>query len=478
MDGKTAVILAAGAGTRMKSDRPKVLHEVMGRSMVSHVITQVRKAGADRIIAVTGHGAEAVREELSAEEGIIFAVQEEQLGTGHAVMQALDDLPEEGDVFILCGDTPLITARTLSGFAEYHHSRNAVLTVLTAMYEDPTGYGRILRNRDGSLLRIVEQKDATEVQKMIKEVNAGMYYVDAGFLRTALPKITNENAQNEYYLTDLVELAVSAEQKTEAYCVEDPDEIMGVNNRVQLAAASAAMSRRINREHMMNGVTILDPERTYIEQDVVIGADTEIWPGTVLRGETRIGRGVMIGTDCVIENSVIDNGADIQKSVIKNSSIGEFSSVGPFAYIRPGTRVGRECKVGDFVEFKNADFGDGSKASHLAYIGDADVGTDCNIGCGVIFANYDGKNKHRTTVGDRVFVGSNSNLVAPVTVNDDSFIAAGTTVTKEVPAGALSVGRSPDKSLSGWVERKGLIRSNLHGKKKNSENDSDPNKSE
>ena len=470
MDGKTAVILAAGAGTRMKSDRPKVLHEVMGRSMVSHVIAQVRKAGADHIVAVIGHGAEAVREAL-ADEGISFAEQKEQLGTGHAVLQALDAVPEKGDVFILCGDTPLITGETLSDFAEYHHSRNAVLTVLTAAYDDPTGYGRIIRDAAGDLCRIVEQKDASDEQKKIREVNAGMYCVDAAFLRTALPKITNENAQGEYYLTDLVELAVMAEQKTAAFCVDDPEEIMGVNNRVQLAAASAVMQRRINREHMMNGVTIVDPQRTYIEQSVVIDADTEIWPGTVLRGNTRIGRGVMIGTDCLIENSTVGNGSDIQKSVIKDSAVGEFSSVGPFAYIRPGTVIGRECKVGDFVEFKNANFGDGSKAAHLAYIGDADVGTDCNIGCGVIFVNYDGKNKHRTAVGDRVFVGSNSNLVAPVTVHDDSFIAAGTTVTKEAPSGALIVGRSPDKALTGWVERKGLIRKNLHGKKNNKESE-------
>ena len=401
MDGKTAVILAAGAGTRMKSDRPKVLHEVMGMSMVSHVITQVRKAGADHIIVIIGHGAEAVRESL-AKDNVSFAVQEEQLGTGHAVMQALDVIPEEGDVFILCGDTPLITGETLSAFAEYHNSRKAVLTVLTAELDDPTGYGRIIRDYEGDLCRIVEQKDADEEQKRVREVNAGMYCVNAGFLRNTLPKITNENAQNEYYLTDLVELAGSEAQKTAAFCVDDPEEIMGVNNRVQLAAASEVMQSRINKNHMMNGVTIINPERTYIEQNVVIDADTEIWPGTVLRGNTQIGRGVMIGMDCLIEDSTIGNGSDVQKSVIKDSIVGEFSSVGPFAYIRPGTKVGRECKVGDFVEFKNANFGDGSKAAHLAYIGDADVGTDCNIGCGVIFANYDGKKKHRTVVGDRV----------------------------------------------------------------------------
>lgn len=465
MNGKTAVILAAGAGTRMKSEKPKVLHEVMGKSMVSHVISQVREAGAEGITAVIGHGAEQVKEALAA-EGISFAVQAEQLGTGHAVMQALDSIPETGDVFILCGDTPLITAETLNAFAEYHEAQGAVLTVLTAHFDDPTGYGRILRSDSGDLQAIVEQKDASEEQRAIREVNAGMYCADAAFLREALPQIKNDNAQQEYYITDLVGLAVTSGKKASAFCVEDADEIMGVNNRVQLAAASKAMQLRINRRHMMNGVTIVDPERTYIEDSVVIGPDTEIWPGSILRGATEIGSSVMIGTDCMLDDVIVADGAEIEKSVIKDSSIGESTSVGPFAYIRPGSKVGKDCKVGDFVELKKADFGDGSKAAHLAYIGDAVVGTDCNIGCGVIFANYDGKNKHLTTLGDRVFVGSNSNLIAPVTVNDDAFIAAGTSVTQEVPSGALCLGRVKDRNFSGWVEQKDLIREDIHGKKK------------
>ena len=460
MNCRTAVILAAGAGTRMKSAKPKVLHEVMGKPMVSHVISQVRKSGSENIIVVVGHGAHQVREALS-DEGVSFAVQKEQLGTGHAVIQALDQIPEEGDVFIVCGDTPLITAETLGRFAEYHEKSGAELTVLTAEYDDPSGYGRIIRGKDGSLLRIVEQKDATEEEKLVKEVNAGMYCVKASFLRESLPKLSNDNAQNEYYITDLI--AMAAEKgAAAAFCAEDAEEIMGVNNRVQLAAAAKVMRRRINERLMMDGVTIVDPDTTYIDDTVVIGNDTEIGPDTIIKGNTRIGINVTIGGGCLIEDSVIGDDVDILKSVIKKSSVGSRTNVGPFAYLRPGNDIGEDCKVGDFVEFKNSFFGDGSKASHLAYIGDADVGNDCNVGCGVIFANYDGKKKHRTSVGDRVFIGSNSNLVAPVTVNDDAFIAAGTTVTKEVEEGALSIGRVVDRQEEGWVDKKDLKREKIH----------------
>ncbi|MDD7409222.1 MAG: bifunctional UDP-N-acetylglucosamine diphosphorylase/glucosamine-1-phosphate N-acetyltransferase GlmU [Anaerovoracaceae bacterium] len=462
MNCKTAVILAAGAGTRMKSAKPKVLHEIMGRPMVSHVISQVRKSGTEKIIVVVGHGAQEVQEALSG-EGVSFAVQEEQLGTGHAVIQALDQIPEEGDVFIVCGDTPLITGETLSKFADHHGKSGAALTVLTAEYDDPTGYGRIIRDADGRLLRIVEQKDADDEEKAVKEVNAGMYCVSAAFLRESLPKLTNDNAQKEYYITDLIAMAAATDKGAAAYCAEDADEIMGVNNRVQLAAAAKIMRKRVNERLMMDGVTIIDPDSTYIDDTVEIGSDTEIGPNTIIKGATKIGSNVSVGAGCQIEDSVIEDGVDILKSVVKESHIGARTHVGPFAYLRPGNEIGEECKVGDFVEFKNSVFGDGSKASHLAYIGDADVGNDCNVGCGVIFANYDGKHKHRTTVGDRVFIGSNSNLVAPVKVNDDAFIAAGTTVTKEVGEGALCVGRVRDYTEEGWVDKKDLKREKLHG---------------
>ncbi len=456
MSCNTAVILAAGAGTRMKSDQPKVLHDVMGRPMVSHVVSQVRAAGAEKVIAITGHCAEQVQNALAPLQ-IEFAYQEEQLGTAHAVLQAFDQLPEEGDVFVLCGDTPLITADTLQAFAACHAEQGRAITVLTAEYEDPTGYGRIVRDKDsGELLGIVEQKDANEEERKIHEVNAGMYCIDAAFLREYLPQISNENAQHEYYITDLIEMAVSSGRGASAFCASDASEIQGVNNRVQLSEATAVMKRRIARRHMLNGVTMIDPESVYIEDSVVIGPDTVIWPGAVLRGSTVIGRGCTIGRDCTITDSVIDDGADLIHAVIIESRVGARTHVGPFAYLRPGNVIGEECKLGDFVEFKNSSFGDGSKASHLAYVGDADVGDDVNIGCGVIFVNYDGVHKHRSTVGDRAFIGSNSNLVAPVTVQDDAYVAAGTTVTTDVREGALCVGRARETQLDGWVERKNL----------------------
>ncbi|MBR5229171.1 MAG: bifunctional UDP-N-acetylglucosamine diphosphorylase/glucosamine-1-phosphate N-acetyltransferase GlmU [Firmicutes bacterium] len=455
MNCKTAVILAAGAGTRMKSEKPKVLHEICGKPMVSHVTSQAAAAGSENIIIVVGHGADKVQSQL-ADQGLSFALQTEQLGTGHAVMMAKDQIPDEGDVFVLCGDTPLITAETLKKFAAYHTEKKNAVTVLTAVFENPFGYGRIIRGADDQILKIVEQKDASEEEKAVKEVNAGMYCMNAVFLKSNITKLSSDNAQNEYYITDLIAMAVESGNGAGAYIVEDSDEIMGVNNRVQLSQASDVMRKRIAEKHMVNGVTIIDPSRVYIEDDVVIGNDTEIWPGAVLKGKTVIGKGCMIGADCQIENSTVGDGTDILKSVIKDSSIGENTHVGPFAYLRPGSEIGSGCKIGDFVEVKKARMGDGSKASHLAYIGDADIGEDVNIGCGVIFANYDGVHKFRSTAGDRAFIGSNSNLVAPVNIGADAYVAAGTTVTVDVPEGALCVGRSREVIEEGWVEKKGL----------------------
>ena len=458
MSCTTAVILAAGAGTRMKSDRPKVLHEVCGRPMVSHVISQSKKAGVERIVAVVGHGSQEVKEALADENGVVFALQEQQLGTGHAAMTAAEYIPQEGNVFVLCGDTPLITADTLSRFAAFHEAGGNAVTVLTALFDDPFGYGRIIRRQDGSLEKIVEEKDASEAERAVKEVNAGMNCFQAAFFRENVVRLNNDNAQKEYYITDLISMAVESGAGAGAFTVSDADEIMGVNNRVQLAQAAGIMRGRIARHHMLEGVTILDPENVYIEEDVKIGSDTEIWPGAVLRGRTEIGRRCIIGKDTVIEDSVIGDGCDIMKSVIRSSRIGRETTVGPFAYLRPDSDVGEHCKVGDFVEIKNAKFGDGSKASHLAYIGDADVGSDVNVGCGVVFANYNGVKKFRSTVGDRAFIGSNANLVAPVEIQEDAYVAAGTTVTVTVPEGALCVGRARETVEEGWVERKGLSR--------------------
>lgn len=443
----------------MKSDKPKVLHEVCGKPMLSHIVSQAEKAGAEDIITVIGHGAQQVRETVFGDK-LSFVIQQEQLGTGHAVMQAAEMLPEDGSVFVLCGDTPLITAETLKSFADCHEREKNAVTVLTAIFDDPFGYGRIIRGENGELLRIVEQKDASEAEKAVKEVNAGMYCFEASFLKEKSGSLSADNAQHEYYITDLIGMAVESGRRAGAFTVNDAGEIMGVNNRLQLAEAAKIMRRRIADRHMLNGVTIIDPDSVYIEDDVEIGNDTEIWPGAALKGRTVIGKGCVIGKDTIIENSSVGNGTDILKSVILDSSIGEKTHVGPFAYMRPNSRVGSGCKVGDFVELKNAEFGDGSKAAHLAYIGDADVGEEVNIGCGVIFANYDGVHKNRSSVGNRAFIGSNSNLVAPVSVAEDAYIAAGTTVTKDVEKGALCVGRSKETILPGWVEAKGFLKKN------------------
>ncbi len=457
MKCNTAIILAAGAGTRMKSSKPKVLHEVSGKSMVNHVIEQVRKAGAKNIIVVVGHGAELVKGALENED-VSFAVQEQQLGTGHAVMQASDLIDDEGNVLVLCADTPLITAKSLTALADYHAENNNAVTVLTANVDNPFGYGRIVRDDDGRFEKIVEEKDACDEEKKICEINSGMYCYKAEFLKEYLNKLTNDNSQKEYYITDLIEMAVRDKLGAGGFAIEDNREIMGVNNRVQLSEAQKIMNRRIAERHMMNGVTVMNPDDVYIEDDVVIRNDTEVWSGAVIKGKTVIGSGCVIGKDTIIEDSIIGDRVDILKSVIKESKVGSDTTVGPFAYLRPKTQVGNECRVGDFVEMKNAIFGDGSKASHLSYIGDADVGENVNVGCGVVFSNYDGVNKFRSTVGDRAFIGSNVNLIAPVTLEDDAYVAAGTTVTVTVPEGSLCVGRSHEILEEGWVEKKGLSR--------------------
>lgn len=450
---KTALILAAGQGTRMKSKTPKVLHKVCGKPMLSCVIDAAAGAGIEENIVVIGHGAVEVRERF-AEAGVKFAVQEHQLGTGHAVMMAKDLLPEEGLVLVLCGDTPLITAGTLEKLIAYHERQGNTLTVLTARVEDPFGYGRIVRDDAGGLLKIVEEKDADEETKEIDEINSGMYCFEAGFLKNSLGKLTNDNAQQEYYITQLIEIALAEGAKAGAVAVKDADEIMGVNNRVQLADAEALMRRRINRRHMMEGVTFIDPAAAYIDFDVQIGRDTRIGPGVILRGKTVIGEDCEIGQNCRIEDSVIGNGVSIQSSTILESTVGDETTIGPCAYLRPHAHLGRKVKIGDFVEVKNASIGDGSKASHLAYIGDADVGREVNIGCGVVFVNYDGINKFRSVVEDDAFIGSNSNLIAPVHVEKQGYIAAGTTISRDVPEGSLVVGRPKERVIPTWGARK------------------------
>ena len=449
----TSVILAAGMGTRMKSKMPKVLHKVCGKPLSKWVIDASEAAGADKVCAVVGHKAETVKEVLG--DVCEFALQAEQKGTGHAVMQAIDVIKNsKGEVVILNGDTPLITAETINKAIEYHKNNGNQATVITAILDDATGYGRIVRDNDGSVLKIVEQKDESEEEKKINEVNSGMYVFDAQSLVYALDKITPNNAQGEYYLTDTLEILLSAGKKIGGYAISDNDEIRGINDRVQLNEAEKIMQKRINEYHMRNGVTMRNPESVYIEDGVEIGNDTEICQNVTIKSGTKIGSDCVIGSGSMLDRAVIHDGVDVLSSVILESEVDEGTHVGPFAYIRPNCHVGKEVKVGDFVELKNSNIDDGTKISHLTYIGDSDVGKRVNFGCGTVTCNYDGKKKYRTTIGDDCFVGCNTNFVSPINVGDGVYIAAGSTITEDIPENSLSIARARQVNKEGWKDKR------------------------
>ena len=449
----TSVILAAGMGTRMKSKMPKVLHKVCGKPLSKWVIDASKAAGADKVCAVVGHKAETVKEVLG--DVCEFALQAEQKGTGHAVMQAIDVIKNsKGEVVILNGDTPLITAETINKAIEYHKNNGNQATVITAILDDATGYGRIVRDNDGSVLKIVEQKDASEEEKKINEVNSGMYVFDAQSLVYALDKITPNNAQGEYYLTDTLEILLSAGKKIGGYAISDNDEIRGINDRVQLNEAEKIMQKRINEYHMRNGVTMRNPESVYIEDGVEIGNDTEICQNVTIKSGTKIGSDCVIGSGSMLDRAVIHDGVDVLSSVILESEVDEGTHVGPFEYIRPNCHVGKEVKVGDFVELKNSNIDDGTKISHLTYIGDSDVGKRVNFGCGTVTCNYDGKKKYRTTIGDDCFVGCNTNFVSPINVGDGVYIAAGSTITEDIPENSLSIARARQVNKEGWKDKR------------------------
>lgn len=449
----TSVILAAGMGTRMKSKMPKVLHKVCGKPLCKWVIDASKEAGAKSICTVVGHKAQMVKDTLKDVCG--YAVQAEQKGTGHAVMQAADAIKaSEGEVVILNGDTPLVTAQTIKNAIEYHRSEGNQATVITAVLPDATGYGRIVRGTDGGVMKIVEQKDASDEEKKISEVNSGMYVFDSESLLFALDKITPNNAQGEYYLTDTLEILLGEGKKVGGYAITDNDEIRGINDRVQLSEAEKIMRGRINETHMRAGVTMRDPDSVYIEADVEIGNDTEICPNVTLKSGTKIGSDCVIGSGSMLDGAVIHDNVDILSSVILQSEVESGTHVGPFAYIRPGCRVGKDVKVGDFVELKNSNINDGTKISHLTYIGDSDVGERVNFGCGTVTCNYDGKNKYRTVIGDDCFVGCNTNFVAPVNVGDGVYIAAGSTITENIPDGTLSIARARQVNKEGWKDKR------------------------
>ncbi|WP_209853009.1 bifunctional UDP-N-acetylglucosamine diphosphorylase/glucosamine-1-phosphate N-acetyltransferase GlmU [Paenibacillus sediminis] len=460
-----AIVLAAGQGKRMKSKLYKVLHSVCGKPMVGHVLDTVKNANCERNIVVVGHGAAAVKSYLG--ESAEYVLQEQQLGTGHAVKQAKSLIGnEEGTTVVICGDTPLVTSETLEALIQLHESKGAAATILTATLDNPKGYGRVIRDEDGSVLRIVEQKDCTPDEDAVQEINTGTYCFDNAKLFAALEQLNNNNAQQEYYLTDCIAILRNEGNMVQAYRTADPAESIGVNDRVALAEAERIMRERINLRHMIGGVTFIDPASTYIEAGVTIGSDTIIYPGTVLRGTTTIGTDCEIGPNTEISDSIIHDSATVKYSVLNQAEVGSNTTVGPYAYLRPGAKLGEHVKIGDFVEVKNASIDDGSKVSHLSYIGDAVVGKNVNIGCGAITVNYDGYNKSITEIEDDAFVGSNVNLIAPVKIGKGAYVVAGSTITDSVPENDMAIARQRQENKPGYAEK---IRARAIEKKKQNE---------
>ena len=453
MSNKAAVIMAAGKGSRMKSAHSKVCQKVAGDSMVCHVLRACKSLGAEKVIAVVGHQMEEVMAALG--EGAIYAHQTELLGTGDAVMRACEFIGDDTEhVVILSGDAPLVTEKTMRAALSFHIENSFSCTVFTAKLSDAAKYGRIVKSEKGELLKIVEFADATDDEKKIKEINGGMYWFRAADLKDALTKINNNNAQGEYYLTDTIDVLKKEGKGVGCFEVENPDEILGVNTKLELTKVDAIMRRRINEAHALNGVYFQNIENTFIGPDVIIEPDAEILTGTILSGKTKICADCVIGPNTRVESSFVGKGSKLDNTVALSCNIGNDCNIGPFAYIRPGSIIGNGCKVGDFVEIKNAVLGDKTKASHLTYVGDTDVGKGVNFGCGTVTVNYDGKRKHRSTIGDKAFIGCNTNLVSPVNVGEGAYIAAGSTITDEVPGKTLAIARARQVIKTNWKDKR------------------------
>ena len=456
-DQVTAVVLAAGAGTRMKSAKAKVLHEIGGRSMIAHALAAVTGSGATRVVAVVGHDREQVTRHIeSLGADVVIAVQDNQNGTGHAVQVALDALDGQpyGTVLVTYGDVPLLTATTLKAFLAEHVAAQRAVTILTAELDDPTGYGRIIRDPGGSVTAIREHKDASADELAINEVNSGILALDADFITRALAHLGADNSQGEVYLTDVVGIAAAAGRPVGAHVLEDIWQTEGVNDRAQLARLGCELNRRINAQWMREGVTIIDPATTWIDSAVTIGVDTTILPGTQLLGATTIGAGAIVGPDTTLRNVEVGVGASVVRTHGSDAVIGPRATVGPFAYLRPGTDLGAAGKIGTFVETKNAHLGEGAKVPHLSYVGDADIGAGSNIGAGTIVANYDGVKKHRTKVGKDARTGANNVFIAPVEIGDGAYTAGLTAIRNDVPPGAMAVGDTTQRNIEGWVQAK------------------------
>ncbi|MGW6444619.1 bifunctional UDP-N-acetylglucosamine diphosphorylase/glucosamine-1-phosphate N-acetyltransferase GlmU [Lentzea sp. NPDC055074] len=454
----STVVLAAGEGTRMRSSTPKVLHRIAGRSLVEHAVRAAAGTDPDHLAVVVGHGREAVTEHLETLAGtlgrkVTVAVQAEQKGTGHAVSCGLAELPHDlaGTVIVSYGDVPLLDTQTFQGLLAEHRSAGNAVTVLTAVVENPTGYGRIVRDADGTVQRIVEQKDADHAEQLIQEINSGVYAFDAAVLRDGLSRLSTDNAQGELYLTDVLGIARGDGKRVGALIASDRWLVEGINDRVQLATVGAEMNRRIVEGLMRGGVTVVDPASVWVDAGVQVGQDALIEPNVQLRAGTVIGANATIGPDTTLSGVTVGEGASVIRTHGSDSVIGDNASVGPFAYLRPGTSLGVKGKIGTFVETKNSQIGDGSKVPHLSYIGDATIGDHSNIGAASVTVNYDGVNKHRTIVGSHCRTGSDNMFVAPVTVGDGAYTGAGTVLRRNVPPGALAVSGGPQRNLEGWV---------------------------
>jgi len=462
MNQLTAIILAAGEAKRMRSARPKVLHPLCGRPLIAYPISAAQALGA-RIVVVVGRGAEEVRAAVPTEVGATFVEQKERLGTGHAVLQAhvaCGDAP--GTVLVLPGDVPLLTEATLGRLVERHRESGAAATLLTAEVDDPTGYGRVLREQ-GRPVGIVEHRDATEAQKRIREIGTSVYCFDARRLWPALAQVTPENEQGEYYLTDVIAILQRQGHRLEAEIAADPGECLGVNDRKQLAELGAIMRRRILDRLMASGVTVVDPASADVDDTVTIGTDTVLHPGVILEGKTVLGAECVVSTGCQLTDTTVGDRVLFKPyCVIASSTIEEGVQLGPFCHLRPQSHVGANAKIGNFVELKKSRIGRGSKVPHLSYVGDTKMGEGVNVGAGTITCNYDGVNKHETVIADRVFVGTNSSLVAPLTIGEGAYVAAGSVITKDVPPGALAVARGRQEMREGWVARKQKDRKPKH----------------
>ena len=452
---ETVIILAAGDGTRMKSSQAKVLHSVAGRSLLGHVLAAVAHLNPAQIRIVVGAnriGVEAHIAEIAPSASTVY--QEKRGGTGHATQLALAGITPSGTILVLAGDTPMLTGQSLAAFLDAHSAGKFAASVLTAEHPDPSGYGRIIRDVNDELLRIVEERDASEDEKFIFEINSGVYAFDGAKLAGAIGQITDSNSQGELYLTDAIGILKNAGESIAAIMLEDFTEILGVNDRVQLAESAALLRDRINDHWMREGVTIIDPTTTWIDATATLAKDVTLHPGSAILGLTTIASGAVIGPRTTLTNCVVKEGASVLESIATDTVIGEASTVGPFTYLRSGTVLGDSTKAGAFVEMKNSTLGTGSKVPHLSYVGDATIGQGSNIGAATIFVNYDGVDKHHTTVGDHVRIGSDTMLVAPVSIGDGAYTAAGSVITEDVPAGAIGVGRAKQRNVLDWVLRK------------------------